>query len=268
VAPKVVQGIFTISRDVTEIKELEIKQKKQIEALNLLSERILVKTNKLQNFAYIVTHNLKSNLANMEMLMEMYGSADSPEEKQKIFEQSKNVQKNLSQTLKELSEVVKINQNIEVEMEFIDIQSTVDHVCGGISMLLAQTEAEIETDFSDQPVLEYNKVYLESIIQNLVTNAIKYRHPDRNPHLKFTSKETEVGITLSCTDNGRGIDLKKYGEKIFGLHRTFHGNQDARGVGLFITRNQVEALGGSISVESEVGTGTTFTIWFGNRKRM
>ncbi|NJO00662.1 MAG: response regulator [Bacteroidia bacterium] len=97
---------------------------------------------------------------------------------------------------------------------------------------------------------------------NLLTNAIKYRSPERQPQVHLVSQKDQNEVTLTCQDNGLGIDLKKYGHKIFGLNQTFHGNANARGVGLFIIKNQIEAMGGSISVESEPGKGTKFNIVF------
>jgi signal transduction histidine kinase len=67
---------------------------------------------------------------------------------------------------------------------------------------------------------------------------------------------------LEISDNGRGIDLNQYGDKMFGMYKTFHSNPDAKGIGLFITKNQVETMGGSISVTSTVNIGTTFKIKF------
>jgi len=71
---------------------------------------------------------------------------------------------------------------------------------------------------------------------------------------------------LSIEDNGIGIDLKKYDENLFGMYKTFHQNEDAKGLGLFIAKNQIEALGGKIEVKSEVDKGTTFTIFFKHKK--
>jgi signal transduction histidine kinase len=67
-------------------------------------------------------------------------------------------------------------------------------------------------------------------------------------------------VELSFQDNGLGIDLEKYKEQLFGMYQTFHQHNDSRGVGLFITKNQIESMGGNISIESEVNVGTTFTI--------
>ncbi|MEQ9412921.1 MAG: ATP-binding protein, partial [Cyclobacteriaceae bacterium] len=105
---------------------------------------------------------------------------------------------------------------------------------------------------------------MESIIQNLVGNAIKYRSPERNPEIEVKTFRVNDETYFSVVDNGLGINLERHGGKIFGLHKTFHRHTEAKGVGLFITKTQVEAMGGTITVESTVGKGSTFTINFGN----
>ena len=111
----------------------------------------------------------------------------------------------------------------------------------------------------------YNLSYFESVIQNLLTNAIKYKHKDRNPviHIDYALKPHAIDLIIS--DNGRGVDLDKFGKDIFGLYKTFHHNEDAEGVGLYLIKNQIESFGGKISVKSEVNTGTTFTISVTNK---
>jgi signal transduction histidine kinase len=104
---------------------------------------------------------------------------------------------------------------------------------------------------------------LESIFQNLLSNAIKYRAPNRKAKIHFETNVRNEAVELRVTDNGQGIDLKKFGDKLFGLHRTFHNHDEARGVGLFLIKTQIESMGGSISAESQVGKGTTFIIQFG-----
>ena len=97
---------------------------------------------------------------------------------------------------------------------------------------------------------------------NFLTNAIKYRSPKRNPVIKLKTVSEDGYTILSIQDNGLGIDLEKYGDKLFGMYKTFHDSKDSRGIGLYITKNQIEAMNGKVSVESKVGHGTTFKIYF------
>ena len=103
--------------------------------------------------------------------------------------------------------------------------------------------------------------YLDSIVLNLITNAIKYRSPNVDGVLKIWNEFREGYIVLSFQDNGLGIDLEQYGNKLFGLHKTFHGNTDSRGIGLYISKNQIEQMGGKIEVESKVDEGTVFRVF-------
>jgi signal transduction histidine kinase len=112
-------------------------------------------------------------------------------------------------------------------------------------------------------VVNYKKAYLESILLNFVTNGIKYRHPDRLPLIRLRAYRDAGQAILEIEDNGIGIDLANHGDKLFGMYKTFHGNADAKGIGLYITKNQVEEMGGSIQVESRVGEGTKFIIALG-----
>ena len=104
--------------------------------------------------------------------------------------------------------------------------------------------------------------YLDSILMNFITNAVKYRHPERAPKVLLSVERLDGYAILSITDNGLGINLDKYGEKLFGMYKTFHDNAEARGIGLYITKNQIEAMNGKVDVSSEEGIGTTFYIYF------
>jgi signal transduction histidine kinase len=132
-----------------------------------------------------------------------------------------------------------------------------------LQAIIEKDDIRIEVDVPKELQIKGVLAYLESVVLNLVSNAIKYRDPKKKDNfVSITAFEEGQTIMLKVADNGLGIDLEKYGQKLFGMYKVFHGNKDARGIGLFITKNQIESMGGSISVESIPLKGTTFCVTF------
>src|SRR5690606_40766169 len=136
------------------------------------------------------------------------------------------------------------------------------HVRNMLNAKIAEAKAEIVTEFSQAPEIIYPNIYLESILLNLLSNALKYTHPERKPVIRLSTEKRGDQILLSVADNGAGINLKRYGEHIFKLRKTFHKHPESRGIGLFMIKNQVEAMGGEISLTSVEHEGSTFLIIF------
>ena len=123
--------------------------------------------------------------------------------------------------------------------------------------------ATIKDDFSEVQSVHFNNAYMESIFLNLVTNSLRYAHPQRYPVITLkTSINPDGSSKLVYSDNGIGMDIERVKNKIFGLYQRFHENPEGKGMGLYLVHSQVTALGGKIEVDSEEGIGTTFTITF------
>jgi signal transduction histidine kinase len=122
-----------------------------------------------------------------------------------------------------------------------------------------QKRITIKTNF-EVKTIKYPRVYFESILYNLLSNAIKYSSTERPPEIFVETVSNNNQVQLKVKDNGIGIDLDKHRDSIFKLNKTFHEGFDSKGVGLFITKTQIETLGGSIMVNSEVNKGTEFIV--------
>ena len=129
-------------------------------------------------------------------------------------------------------------------------------------MQIDNKQADIIRNIPEDMIVQFNPSYLESVLLNFVTNALRYSEKARDLKIWITGAKKKGQWTLTIRDNGIGIDLERHGDKIFGLYKTFTQTPNSRGVGLFITRNQIEAMGGSVEVKSEVGVGTEFKINF------
>jgi two-component system, chemotaxis family, sensor kinase Cph1 len=230
--------------------------------LTKLSEDLVHHNTQLSNFADITTHNLRSPASNLISLLDLYEKETDKTAKELYFQKFRESATNLMRTIDDLYEVVKIKKDINIKRETLRFEAVLIDVLMGLSADIEKNQAVINYDFKASPRIKYPKAYLESIFLNLVSNALKYRLRERKPVITFQTTEREGHIIFTCTDNGLGLDMKKYGDKVFKLHQTFHENKDARGMGLFLIRSQIEMLGGHISMESTVNTGSVFTITF------
>jgi len=215
---------------------------------------------RLQNFAHIVSHNLRSHSGNLQFMVNIYDEEISADDKQQIFTNIRSISESLATTIDHLNEIVKIQTEISKELKPVDLAQTFKSTQSALDTNISDTRAIICSDFSLCPVVSYVPAYLESIFLNLLTNSLKYRQPGRNPRIVCESYWDDGHPYITFEDNGSGIDLERHGNKVFGMYKTFHKNTNAKGIGLFITRNQIESLGGSIKIESTVNVGTKFTI--------
>lgn len=246
-----IRGVFvSIDRFIKQGKELEKR-----------AQVIEVQNNRLIHFAHIISHNLRSHSSNLELTLETFTDYASKSEDKVFKSYLHDISSSLSQTLEHLNEVVTINTQ-ERTREHIDINVVFQSVLKEYAPLLNHINAQIDYDFSSLSHINYVPSFLQSIITNLLSNAIKYRDTSRPLKVRIKSKRKKSKDILIFKDNGLGIDLNKNKDKIFNMYRTFHGNDDALGVGLFITKNQVESLGGDISVKSTLGNGSTFIVKF------
>lgn len=257
------EDVLTITKEITHQKLYELELKRNIDNLELLADRIEKKRKILEDFTYIVSHNLRSPVANLAALLNLLKDETDDDMRNMFLEKINIAFENLSTTVMDLTNVVRIRQDTEIPKEELFFQDIVSKHIINLEMQIKETASTITYDFNACDKINYPKIYLESIILNLLTNAIKYRSSKRAPQIIFKSYINDDGmITLTCEDNGMGINLEKYGAKLFGLNKTFHEHPDAKGTGLFITKNQVETMGGTIFAESEVDKGTKFIIYF------
>jgi PAS domain S-box-containing protein len=256
------QMIFVSAIDISERKKSEATILDSKLNLEGIAHQLQEQNRQLDEFAHIISHNLRAPVHNIQALINLLDNKSGITDYKLIFDKLKNVAKNLSETMNELMDTLKARTQHPIELTDIRFKELLDKVVQSLEGELIVADAGVTFDFNEAPAIQYSKPYLESIFQNLLSNAVKYRSPHRKPAIHFQSCKRDDHIELKVSDNGQGIDLNRFGDKLFGLHKTFHEHEEARGVGLFLIKTQVEAMGGKISVESEVDKGTTFTIRF------
>jgi len=236
-----------------------IRKEKELKSLLRVAED---QNRRLKNFAHIVSHNLKSHSGNFEMLLDLYIQENPEIENNEIVQLFKTASQNLSDTITHLNEVVSINTSLDKSLVFIKLQGVIDEVISGVSAIALESEVTIDNKVDKDIEVLAIPAYLDSILLNFITNGIKYRSEERTSQVVLSAIRRKDYIELSIEDNGLGIDLAKHRSKLFGMYKTFHPNiKNARGIGLFITKNQVDAIGGKIEVNSKINQGTTFKIY-------
>lgn len=248
------QKIYAVASDITDIKK-DIKLKEEmIEVQKEQNERLL-------NFAHIVSHNLRSHTSNMLGIFDVLEMEESQILENEYIGMFQTSVHNLNETLTHLNEILDISREIDTKYESVNIEEIIDNCMGSLSQLAIDSQVEISKHIkTTNTIVSTVPAYIESIIFNMITNAIKFKATDRESFLKIYCLEQENHMCLRFEDNGLGIDLDMHGSRLFGLYKTFHNNKDSKGLGLFITKNQVESMKGSISVKSTPDVGTTFSI--------
>ena len=241
-------------KDITADKEFE-------EDLKISLQLVTEQNKRLLNFSYIVSHNLRSHTSNIEAIISLIESTESEEERNEMMNLLKSVSNSLNETMSHLNEVVNVNANLSLVIAPLNLKEYIVKTQEVLYEQIELSNAIFIIDVPEDAIINYNSAYVESILYNLISNAIRYRHPQRKPIITIKLYKESKKDVLEITDNGIGIDMEKNGEKLFGMYKTFHTNSDARGMGLFITRNQIETMGGKIITNSTPDSGSTFKIY-------
>lgn len=250
--------ILCTFEDITTQTKLEKSLKKTISSSKEQNEQLL-------NFAHMVSHNLKTHATNFSLLLNFLNAEKGNNQRSKLMNMLFSASDNLSETIKGLREIVAVKSNINEEKKNLSLNEHIYQVEQNVAGLLKETNGKIINEIPDTVKIKALPAYLNSILTNCITNSIKYRNDEKNPIIILSTVEDKDFTILSIEDNGLGIDLEKFGHKLFGLYNTFHRNKESRGVGLYITKNQIEAMNGKITVTSAPNEGSIFKIYF-NKK--
>lgn len=240
-------------------EELNVVNKQK----SLIADNISLKEKELQHFSYMVSHNLRSPIATIMGVCNIMLEKPLDEKQTKFFvEAIQKSAKNLDGVIKDLNQILSI-KNVEMAREPVHFSEVLEDVKKSLMFKIDSQKVTIKADFSEVDEIFSVSNYLNSIFMNLISNSIKYAKRDLAPVISIVSKRKKDAIELIFKDNGIGINLRLYKDKIFGLYNRFHGEfAEGTGVGLYLVKLETQTLNGSIEVESEINVGTVFTIHF------
>ncbi|GAL84503.1 phytochrome-like protein cph1 [Sporocytophaga myxococcoides] len=243
----------------------DINERKLIEENLRIKNEELSKINlDLDNFIYTASHDLKAPISNIEGLLLTINDTLDPEhckdeEIVQLFEMMDKSILRFKRTIHDLTEITRAQKSAEEDKEYVVFERIFEDVVTSIYDLVNATQATFDLDFS-VPSIKFSRKSMRSIFYNLISNALKYRHPDRKPVVEVKTEQEEDWTVLTVKDNGLGIsDTNK--EKVFSMFKRLHAHEEGSGVGLYIVKRIVTNAGGKIELESKVDEGTTFKVF-------
>ena len=241
-------------RDITAQKKSELEREQLIRELSN-------KYNQLMQFNYIVSHNLRAPVAHILGLGKLLHTDINATDKETTLEYIQEAALALDDLLQDLNVILSTRSMLNEKTETFLLADVVRTVCNNLQNEIKKSNAVIETNIHPQAAeIVSIKSYIQSAIFNLITNAIKYKSPERTPVIRIEATRCEGKTVITVADNGMGINLGTHGDRLFGLYNRFHPEHEGKGLGLYMTKTQMESLGGHITVESTEGVGTTFII--------
>jgi signal transduction histidine kinase len=270
--------LLAINELLSQSNDLIKSQHDEINALNKdLEQRIIDRTTELQHtldnltkqnqdlehFSYIISHNIRSPIARIQGLLNIFNKEKFDDEFNKqVIKHLEQATDSLDTVIKDLTQIISIRKNLNKVKEEIDIVEMIEAELFFFHDEITNANAIIKKNIEVSKIFSI-KSYIQNIIHNLLSNAIKYRNPRQQLCISIHIYQSLEFIILSVKDNGLGIDIKNTDlYKIFGLYQRMHTHIDGKGLGLYLVKTQVETLKGKILVESKPNEGAIFTVSF------
>ena len=241
---------------------LELSNDELNEELRAKNKELLKSISELRQFSYTLSHNLRRPVASLLGLTNLIEIENSniDEETKTLLNHIKISSKDLDETIADLRNLMEIKDNIEQAKEPFKVTEEIDKVLSVLNEDIINTKAKINLEANTKSPIVSVRAYVHSILYNLISNALKFGIRGNDHAIDIITNQDESYLNLSVKDNGVGMDLERYGDQLFKMYKRLNTQTSGKGLGLYITQYQVEALQGSIDVASAPGKGTTFTV--------
>ena len=241
--------------DITFQKE---KEEELIKSLKIISDQ----NSKLLNYTYVVSHNLRSHAGNIEMLLDIIEDDIDKNSLGETIQYLRSSSNALKVAINHLKELVEVQTSSNIKREKLNVNEYLAKTFIALDTEILKKNVIIKNSISNDEFIVFNSSYFESVLFNLTSNAVKHVKEGIIPVISFSMNSTGLKKTLVIEDNGVGVNLKLNGDKLCGTYKTLHSNDDSKDIGLFVTKNIIKAMGGTIEIQNMQGAGTVFKIYF------
>jgi signal transduction histidine kinase len=258
-----VEAHHEIERQKAELqnKNVQLEQSLDDKSKDLLhtNQQLIAQNNGLQQFSFTVSHNLRGPVASMLGLINIYHLSTDEDDKASIFSQLEKSVQSLETVIIDLNKIIDIRRDTFNINEKVRLEKEVKQIIQSLHIYITENDIHIDLDFQ-RPEIFSIKAYINSILYNLISNAIQYRSLDRKSIINISSYSKSDMVIIEISDNGIGIDLNRFSDDLFKLYKRFHSHIEGKGLGLYIVKQQVEKLNGTIEVQSQPDKGTRFIV--------
>lgn len=248
-------GLCLSAYNITKRKLMELERE-------AITSDLMQRNRDLEQFAYMVSHNLRAPLTNIMALTNLLNSSITDDDKAIAIQSLNESSYKLDEVIQDMVQILQVRRGVSEVKQLLSLHELIDGVKNSMKRALQETHAIIDTDFTACEAIFAVPSYATSIFYNLIANAIQYTKSGNIPRIQLKSEGSDGYTKVHIQDNGLGIDMERYGTQVFGLYKRFHPQFDGKGVGLFMVKTQMEAMGGTISIKSTPGEGTLFILTF------
>ncbi|WP_194775462.1 PAS domain S-box protein [Pararhodonellum marinum] len=255
-----IERFLIVTQNITDTKKAGVEREKLIADLKHQNEE-------MQRFTYIVSHNLRAPIVNITSLIDLYNyQYPADHENEEVMENLRISTTLLNETLQDLIEVVSVKKEKIPKVERLEFRTILSNIEISLKKQINDARVTIIKDFESAPYINYIHAHLDNFFLNFMTNAIKYKHPERDPVIHIRTSRKRGFTVIEFQDNGIGIDMEKFGGRLFGLYQRFHSHVEGKGLGLYLVNEQIRSNGGRMEVVSEVDKGTKFVVYLKQMK--
>ncbi len=240
------------------------RYKENIRLKDELIAQVAYKNKNLEEFSFMVSHNIRAQVTNILVLANRLQGDIAPSKFNSYLDYlSKSVNK-LDDILRDMNDILNIKRVEESIVEKVDVSCIINSIVADLKMYFEYEDVQLSLNITPDLEIYSMKVYLNSILHNLLSNSFKYRKPDAALLIDIRVSQVARIITIEYSDNGIGFDAEKHRQNIFGLYRRFNTSSSGKGMGLYLVKSHVTAMGGTVEVDSKVGIGTNFKLTIKN----
>jgi two-component system CheB/CheR fusion protein len=220
----------------------------------------------LEDLTYASMHDMKAPIGNIESFISLL-KEDASITNSHSLEAIKWIEINLdniNKTLAHLNSVAKARTLVIDNLKDINIKDSFNYVFNALKSKIGKSDIIIQQDFKECKTVLFSEPHFNSMLQNIIDNAIKYRSDKRALKIEIKSFEDNGYNCISIKDNGIGINLEEHKNHVFGLFKRATDRKEGSGLALYLIKKVLDKTGGEIKLESELGKGSTFTLCFKN----